>query len=151
MAFAAEEQEAVARELFGAPQGEWVTVTARCLSLGAWAAWEARSTDADGQQSGILRTLVGDEFVDLKEAMADEHGGWLTATCVVSRDGSYDFTFNYDSLEQLAWYDSTEIPDEAWEVDLIRFPRPWAEIPDWHLVKQKYTEKSWARQVAANT
>ena len=74
---------------------------------------------------------------------ADQHGGWFSSTVEILRDGSDEFTFNHDDLDAPAWNDN-EILDQTWVDDLKMYPRPWVEIPDWHVVRRTHTQESWA-------
>jgi hypothetical protein len=86
-----------------------------------------------------------DQALDgLREAMADEHGTWLSCGLEMASDGWYSFSYDYDDRPK--WPDGREIAPESLIADLKLFPRPWSEVPDWHPVKEQYTEESWAAE-----
>ncbi|SMC83426.1 hypothetical protein [Janibacter indicus] len=82
---------------------------------------------------------------DLPKAMYQPgKGTWFSMECTVEPSGEYHFTFNYD---QPVVFDDREPTDDTWMNDLRRYPRDWDNIPDWHLVKQRYTEDEWLASV----
>lgn len=68
----------------------------------------------------------------------------ISSTLTIQRGGQFGFGFNDD--QKVDWPSGRPITDEASVGDLQRHPRPWAEIPDWHPVKQQYTQESWAAE-----
>lgn len=88
-------------------------------------------------------TIASDE---LQMAMYEPgKGTWISMECSVELSGAYHFLFNYD---QPATFGDREPLEGSWINELRRHPRPWALIPQWHPVKQKFTEQEWAADVA---
>lgn len=82
---------------------------------------------------------------DLPQAMYQPgKGAWLSVECTVEPSRTYHFKFNYD---QPVTFDGREPDEQTWINDLRRYPRDWDMIPDWHVVKQKYSEEEWLASV----
>lgn len=99
-----------------------------------------------GEESRVSPFSCDMELDDLREAMADEHGTWFSCEVTISADGAYRFTYNYD--ERPTWSSDRPIEDDTFVADLQQFPRPWSEIPQWHPVRQRFTQESWTAETA---
>lgn len=126
--------------------GGWTTSEATYVELGDVSSVEFWRTERDGSRTWVDDTSSWEAFRELRAAMAGPHGAWLSATLTLHADGQYAFSYNYD--ERPRWADGMEVEPEGFLADQQRFPRPWEEIPDWHPVKERYTEQSWAAETA---
>lgn len=72
-------------------------------------------------------------FRELRKAMfTPTHGTWYSATATAVRGGDFDIDFNYDDKPE--W--DGEPDTELYIADQERYPRPEAELPDWHPAKK---------------
>ncbi|SMC83466.1 hypothetical protein [Janibacter indicus] len=138
-------QEMIVRDLMEQAPPGWTQVRAAATSIDGYMQFSARA-DVPGQEPDVMwpdtATIVTS---DLSEAMYKSgKGTWFSMACTVEPSGEYHFTFNYD---QPATFGDREPAEESWINDLRRHPRDWDNIPDWHLVKQRYTEDEWLASV----
>jgi hypothetical protein len=139
----AQQQQAVAQAAFQDAGEDWSKVELDYVSQGGVSQLGLWKTGPAGRQL-IVDFTADQAYESLREAMVDEHGAWISSTMELTPDGRYSFTFNY--AQERAWPDGLPITREALEEDLREHPRPWAEIPDWHPVKQDHTEETWAAE-----
>ncbi len=139
--FQQEQADVVRTAIEEAGQGAWSRLRVGFVRLGAVTSVDFMRDGPEGSER-VVDTMIHRPFRALREAMADEHGTWFSASVEVQRDGRYSFAFNYDELP--TWGGERAVLSETLVADLMQFPRPWGEIPDWHPVKQDYTEESWA-------
>jgi hypothetical protein len=136
-----QEMAAAAAATQDAADQPWSRLVLSNVSVGAVSSLRFLRHGPGGESRGF--PFECDQALDgLREAMADEHGTWLTCGLEMASDGWYSFSYNYD--DRPTWPDGREIASESLIADLKLFPRPWAEVPDWHPVKEQYTEVSWA-------
>lgn len=143
-----QEQQAVAQAAFqdaGNP-ADWTQVELHYVSQAGAAMLDFTRTDGSGGAELLFDYTSDLPYERLREAMADEHGAWVSSRMTLTPQGEYRFTFNYDQKQD--WPDGRPITPDSWVEDLRRHPRPWAEIPDWHPVKEQFTQESWARELA---
>lgn len=141
-----DKQEAIARSLVDeAPEG-WVRIQAEVSSLDGVTTFDAMWFGADGADGHrFLPDIATIESMRLHKVMYQPgKGTWFSMECTVEATREYHFSFNYD---QPVMFDDREPTEETWINDLRRYPRDWDSIPDWHLVKQRYTEDEWLASV----
>ncbi|MFT4082980.1 MAG: hypothetical protein QM638_10370 [Nocardioides sp.] len=147
---APEQQQAVALhfvpELQATPSAR---VEAEFVSVGAYGSLDAFVVGPNGQRQRSNADDAGWDWITLKKAMTDEHGSWYSSTLTIEPDLSYEFTYNYtddpsDKVEE-------GIVRDLWIQDAELYPRPWAEIPDWHPVKHEFTQDTWTAHLNATT
>lgn len=143
LGFEQEQQAVVQQAIEDAGAGGWNSLYVELVTLGDVTSVEFLRRGQGGEDR-VTDTTVHRPFRALRRAMTDEHGAWLSASVTIERDGRYAFSFNYD--EQPTWADGAPVEPEGFLADLQRFPRPWAEVPEWHPAKQRYTEESWAAE-----
>jgi len=114
--------------------------------LGDVGSMDASWVSLEGDRERFSADEAMDAFEQLRAEMADEHGVWFSATVIVQKDGSYEFSYNY--TEPVKFGGSRDPLDESYVADLARHPCPWDEIPEWHPVKRDYSEESWAAALA---
>ncbi len=139
-------QQEVAKTLLAdAPEG-WEQLGCRFTVVGGYGSLNAFAV-VNGDKERIRAAMVGSHGLDLQEAMyTPEKGTWWSMTCSVEPTRAYHFTFNYYD-KPVEFGEGEPVLDESWERELRQFPRPWALIPDWNPVKQKYSDQEWAAEV----
>lgn len=121
--------------------GSWEVATAVFSSVGSVDSLDTVLRVAGEDQYIREVDEAWDAYGALKEGMADEDGAWLSFCLTMTPGGEYTFDYNYDDQPQAR--DGVEVIPELYVEDLQKYPRPWAEIPDWHPVRQQYTAESW--------
>lgn len=141
-----QEQAAVAQAAFTDAGQGWAGVELHYVSQAGVAMLDFIKVGADGSRELLFDYSADLPYEELRRAMVDDHGAWISSRMLLSPEGAFRFTFNYDERED--WLDGRQILDESWVTDMVRHPRPWAEIPDWHPVKAQFDEQGWAQELA---
>lgn len=141
----AQMQEVIARDLKEQAPAGWTEVRVAATSVDGFMQFSALGY-VPGEEPDVMWPDVATiETASLHKAMYEPgKGTWFSMECTVEPSGEYHFTFNYN---QPATFGDREPTDESWINDLRRYPRAWDNIPDWHLVKQHYTEDEWLASV----
>ncbi|SMC83492.1 hypothetical protein [Janibacter indicus] len=139
-------QESIARDMLAAAPSGWTKASGYVTTINGHS-WLDFLADVPGRDAPV-RYFPDEASIaaaDLDRAMYERgRGTWFSMECTVEPSGEYHFTFNYD---QPATFGDREPAEESWINDLRRHPRDWDNIPDWHLVKQRYTEDEWLASV----
>ncbi|CAM3969255.1 hypothetical protein [Janibacter anophelis] len=139
-------QEVIARDMAAEAPTGWTRAIASVTTINGHT-WLDFLAQVPGEDEAVRYFPDQATFAagDLDEAMYEPgKGTWFSMECWVLPSGEYHFTFNYD---QPATFGDREPVEESWINDLRRHPRDWDKIPDWHLVKQRYTEDEWLASV----
>lgn len=138
-------QEVIVRDLMAQAPAEWTQVRVAATSIGGHMHFAARGYVADDEPDVMWPDVATIETASLHKVMYEPgKGTWFSMECTIEASGEYHFTFNYD---RPVTFDEREPTDDTWINDLRRYPRNWDKIPDWHLVKQRYTEDEWLASV----
>ena len=138
-------QEDIVRDLMAQAPAGWTQVRVTATSIGGHMHFAARGYVSDDDPDVMWPDVATIETASLHKAMYEPgKGTWFSMECTVEPSGQYHFTFNYD---QPATFGDRVPAEESWINDLRRHPRDWDNIPDWHLVKQRYTEDEWLASV----
>ncbi|AZI58815.1 hypothetical protein EH165_12385 [Nakamurella antarctica] len=120
----------------------WVRFVVQMNSTQGASEFLVTSFSSEGEERSVKvpsRTVRA--LISLREAMATpNHGVWFSCKTVLDRDlNSLEIAYNYDDRPEWA----VEPYDETYIDDLEHFPRPYAEIPEWHPVRSEFTEQQW--------
>lgn len=131
-----EAEQKVAEALFGVCsqiQDQWNEAILQHQAVWRISNSNMQVTLADGsQRDNLSLTQVTTLLDELRDAVATpEHGTWMSLILTVRPDGQFKFKYNYD--EKPDW--NIEPSNESYIEDLEHYPRPFAEIPDWHPAK----------------
>lgn len=143
-----QQQEAVARAALTDAGEGWTSVELHYVSHARVAMLDFLTIGADGSREVLYDYTADEPYEELRESMVDRHGAWISSRMDLSPAGAFRFTFNYDDRED--WLDGRTILDESWIRDLEAHPRPWAEIPEWHPAKQRYTREQWSERLGSS-
>lgn len=124
---------------------QWESAKVLFAQIGSVASLDVQVTRVAGQVEYVSGRKLISPLRQLKEASRTEHGSWISLTLTLTPDGQYSFNYNYD--EEFHPRSGVDFIPQLYVEDLQKYPRPWAEIPDWHPVRQQYTEESWAAEV----
>lgn len=139
-------QETIARDMVAEAPAGWTRLHGLVATLDghSWLDFLAEVPDKQGRTSYFPDTATF-TAADLVHVMYEPgKGSWWSMECTVKPSGAYHFSFNYD---QPVTFGDREPAPESWINDLRRSPRDWDQIPDWHLVKQRYSEQEWVASV----
>jgi hypothetical protein len=87
----------------------------------------------DGSTTGVRmpRGVVA-ILMELRKNMATPAGGaWFAAECVFQADGTYAWTFDYDTRPQWKLPLDSDAEKELFQIELRRFPRSAEAMPEW--------------------
>lgn len=143
----AELQREFAHALAARATRDWSVIEARGTYVAGVGEAQALATSPTSRESvNIGKAIIA--VRQLQDAMYQPGlGTWFSFTCTIDSDGAYHYTFNYD--EHVPFPDGREPLRDSWIKELRRHPRPWHLIPEWHPVKQDFTEQEWADDIAA--
>ncbi|RIS58120.1 immunity protein YezG family protein [Mycobacteroides abscessus] len=112
------------------PEDGWVTRNFEYRKVGPVGEAVITSTFVDGAKVSIpVPRELTRVMTELRHAMAEfGKGAWLSTVMTVDHNGQMNCSYNYD--EKPTWLAPVE--DEAYILDLEKYPRPAEAIPDWY-------------------
>lgn len=124
------EQEAVKWLYYNLPENDWESCYLEFRKAGPIAEAVVKYTRPNGDVEPFSPpSKLIDSLMDLREFMATlGKGAWLSLRLELTKDAKYSFKYNYD--ERPNWL--APVDDEAYVVDLQKFPRPPEAIPAWY-------------------
>lgn len=126
----------------------WESATVLFAQVGSVTSLDVQVTTPGGEIEYISGRKLLTPLRELKEASGTDHGSWLSLALTLTPAGQYSFDYNYD--EEFHPRSGVDFIPDLYVEEMKKYPRPWAEIPDWHPVKQQYTEDTWSAEIGTH-
>jgi hypothetical protein len=119
----------LARLLPAAVLDPWEEIHLSYSAVGDAATVSCTVVRVDGSMSTINAPYRATRLLpDLRAGMFEPgRGTWFSMRCVVEQSGQHRVLFDYDGEPELDF----TLADSSYAVDLARFPRDEAHLPDW--------------------